>query len=377
MQIGILALTYRHHGGVFQYHQTLVQSLSLLVERGFEITVVASDEFAASIEALSSTVQTMRISLNPLKKHILDLGRYTGLPLPIQFPKLDLLVSPNISLLPVSLSIPFVVTIHDFQYKYYPSLFPHYKRWARGYQYPKAASHAKHVVCESMHVRDDLVRFTGVAPDKISIIQSPPSRRIVDQPSSIAEKAASSLRVSLPNAFLFYPAALWEHKNHIRLLRAIALIREQYGLSIPLVLVGAKRSSYDSVMRAVQELGLSDLVHFKGYVPDEHIGYLYRQATALVMPTLFESVSLPIWEAFMFGTPVIASNVCALPEQVGNAGVLFDPFDESDIANKVLLVWKDGSLRKQLVQNGFARVKELTIENYANRWQKLFESIGR
>ena len=57
--------------------------------------------------------------------------------------------------------------------------------------------------------------------------------------------------------------------------------------------------------------------------------------------------------------------------------MLFNPFDESDIAHKVLLVWKDDSLRKQLVQNGFSRVKELTLENYAKRWQKLFESLKR
>jgi hypothetical protein len=63
MKIGILALTYRHHGGVFQYHQTLVQSLALLVERGFEITVVASGDFTSSMEAVSATIQTMAGSI--------------------------------------------------------------------------------------------------------------------------------------------------------------------------------------------------------------------------------------------------------------------------------------------------------------------------
>ena len=55
--------------------------------------------------------------------------------------------------------------------------------------------------------------------------------------------------------------------------------------------------------------------------------YLYKLSTTSVMPTLFESISLPIWEAFYFGVPVVSSNVCALPEQVVNAGLLFDPYN--------------------------------------------------
>ncbi len=63
--------------------------------------------------------------------------------------------------------------------------------------------------------------------------------------------------------------------------------------------------------------------------------YLYKLSTALVMPTLFESVSLPIWESFYLGVPVVSSNVCALPEQVGDAGLLFDPHDIEDMAEKI------------------------------------------
>lgn len=72
-----------------------------------------------------------------------------------------------------------------------------------------------------------------------------------------------------------------------------------------------------------------------GYVPQEDMPYLYKLSSALVMPTLFESVSMPIWEAFSLGVPVVSSNVCALPEQVGDAGLLFDPYNIEDIAEKI------------------------------------------
>jgi glycosyltransferase involved in cell wall biosynthesis len=101
--------------------------------------------------------------------------------------------------------------------------------------------------------------------------------------------------------------------------------------------------------------------------------YLYKLATALVMPTLFESVSMPIWEAFHLGCPVVSSNVCALPEQVGDAGLLFDPNNIEDIAEKIYIIWNDENLRQELIKRGSERVKNLTIENYAEEWKKILE----
>jgi glycosyltransferase involved in cell wall biosynthesis len=101
--------------------------------------------------------------------------------------------------------------------------------------------------------------------------------------------------------------------------------------------------------------------------------YLYKLATALVMPTLFESVSMPIWEAFLLGVPVVSSNVCALPEQVGDAGLLFDPNNIDDMAEKIYTLWTNESLRKELIQKGYERTKDLTLENYAKQWEKIIE----
>ena len=99
--------------------------------------------------------------------------------------------------------------------------------------------------------------------------------------------------------------------------------------------------------------------------------YLYKLSTALVMPTLFESVSLPIWEAFYLGAPVVSSNVCALPEQVRDAGLLFNPHDIEDMAEKIYKIWNDESLRKELVNKGYERIKNLTLENYSKQWEEI------
>ena len=103
--------------------------------------------------------------------------------------------------------------------------------------------------------------------------------------------------------------------------------------------------------------------------------YLYKLSTTLVMPTLFESISLPIWEAFYFGVPVVSSNVCALPEQVGDAGLLFDPHNIEDMAEKIYKIWIDEELRKTLVQKGYERIKNLTLEHYAKEWENIINKV--
>jgi len=194
---------------------------------------------------------------------------------------------------------------------------------------------------------------------------------------SLHRKLDRPRKYDLPERYIFYPAQFWFHKNHIKLLEALSLLRNKYNTIVPLILVGSKKNNFDNVMKAIEKLNLERQVKYLGYVPDEDMPYLYKLSTALVMPTLFESVSMPIWEAFYLGVPVVSSNVCALPEQVGNAGLLFDPFNIEDIAEKIYKIWIDENLRTELVQKGYNRIKDLTLENYAKQWEDVIEEGSR
>jgi len=88
-------------------------------------------------------------------------------------------------------------------------------------------------------------------------------------------------------------------------------------------------------------------------------------------------VSMPIWEAFYLGVPVLSSNVCALPEQVGDAGLLFDPYNIEDMAEKIYKIWVDENLRAELVKKGYDRIKNLTLENYAKQWEDVIKKYEK
>ncbi len=119
---------------------------------------------------------------------------------------------------------------------------------------------------------------------------------------------------------------------------------------------------------------MQDQVFHLGYVSDKEIVALYKRATALIYPSLAGPTNLPPIEAMILGTPVLCSNLFAMPEQVGAAGLLFDPFSIGDMAEKILRLWTDNSLRQQLVQRGYEQVKDLTQENYARQWETVIET---
>ena len=100
---------------------------------------------------------------------------------------------------------------------------------------------------------------------------------------------------------------------------------------------------------------------------------MYKLAIALVVPSLFESMCLPIGEAFYFGLPVACSNVCGLPEQLGEAALFFNPLDIEDMAEKILTVWTREDTRKTLVERGYAKAKEMTPEVFSQRWREVIE----
>jgi glycosyltransferase involved in cell wall biosynthesis len=269
---------------------------------------------------------------------------------------------------------PYSVTLHDFQQEYYPEFFTLRERIARNIIY-RTGLHANVIICESNYVKQDIMKFLNIDENKIKVLPSPPPFYL----SKLEIKTENLLKVkkkyNLPENYIFYPAQFWYHKNHINLLRALKYIKDNYNLEIPLILVGSKKNNFENVMNEIQSLGLGQQIKYLGYVPDKDMPYLYKLATALVMPTLFESVSLPIWEAFYLGCPVVSSNVCALPEQVADAGLIFDPYNIEDIAEKIFIIWTNENLRNELINKGFERVKDLTIENYAKEWEKILEEV--
>jgi glycosyltransferase involved in cell wall biosynthesis len=291
------------------------------------------------------------------------------------FPEINLMISPMVSLIPLILDKPYIVTIHDFQHKYLPEMFSLRDRLEREYLYKVAATNARMILCESEFVRNDIRKFLKIPPERIKVIVSPPPDYITSFRSNSEKQLAVKKKYRLPEKYIFYPAQFWKHKNHLNLLYALVFLKKKYKKKIDLVLTGSRQNNFDGIMKKVKDFQLQDQVHYLGFLPAEDMPYVYRLAQCLVMPSLFESVSLPVWEAFYLGIPVLSSDVCAQSEQVGNAGLLFDPLDPAAFGEKIHQLLSDKSLQKKLVTRGYQRVKNLTQKNYAVKLNKMIKNI--
>ena len=292
----------------------------------------------------------------------------------------DLIISPYVSTESKFTDKPLLMCPQDTRHLYKKlelnSFIKKLKYFLAEKSYIKTLQKASIIIVEANYIKEDIINYYKINYEKIKICVTPPDYEMFTQICNSRFEQIQQKYNLYPN-FLFYPAHFIEDKNHINLLRAIKLIKDKYGELINLVLVGSKKNNFENVMSEIKNLSLQNQVKYLGYVPDEDMPYLYKLSTALVMPTLFESVSLPIWEAFYLGAPVVSSNICALPEQVGDAGLVFNPNNIEDMAEKIYKIWNDESLRKELVNRGYERIKNLTLENYSKQWEEIIREAIR
>jgi glycosyltransferase involved in cell wall biosynthesis len=164
----------------------------------------------------------------------------------------------------------------------------------------------------------------------------------------------------------------WEHKNHVRLLDALARLRDREGLEIAFVFTGFQTDFWPRVESRVGELGLGGQVNFLGLIPQEDLSALYRAAQFVFIPTLFEAASAPLFEAWQHGAPVACSSVTSLPEQAAGAALLFDPFDAQALARALARMATEEELRSELRRLGARRLDDFSLERTAKAYRAVY-----
>lgn len=358
-KIGILALATTKHGGTFQYTLSMIGALKLLGNTHCEIfTTEENHEYDDLQLPVNRLPKRSKVISGTIFNMLLP-----GKPGPL-FNGVDIVVSPIYSTYLLATQRPFVFTLHDLQEKYYPQNFSLMQRIWRQLTNKVLINRAGAVICESNYVKKDIVRFFGAQENKIFVMPAPPAISSAENCYSTSRLNEIRREYSLPEKYLFYPAQFWPHKNHCRLIRAFAQVQEKYP-ECHLVLTGKKRDEFGRVFRLIRELGIAAKVVHVEHVAQADLGAIYQLATAVVIPTLFESISIPAYEAFIFGSPVCISNVVALPEQVGDAALLFTPTSVEEMAASIEKVLASAPLRKNLISKGKSRIAGLTHSNYA------------
>jgi glycosyltransferase involved in cell wall biosynthesis len=214
------------------------------------------------------------------------------------------------------------------------------------------------VIALSEYARNDIVNTYQVSPDKISVIPLAAGdhfRPIADE----EELQRVRQTYGIEGEYMLSVGAIQPRKNLGRLVAAYSHLRDAKpeGKLPKLVLAGKCAWLYDETLSAIKELELSDSIILTGYVPESDLPALYSGALCFIYPSYFEGFGLPPLEAMQCGVPVIVGDRTSLPEVVGDAGVLVDPFDINALAAAIGKVISDSDLRAKLSVQGLARAK--------------------
>ena len=221
---------------------------------------------------------------------------------------------------------------------------------------PRSIRTARIVMTPTDFVRTDVIDRFSIDPGRVTVVSAPPP----------AIAPAPSVALQPQGPYFLYPAITSRHKNHRTLLEAFAKLAAERP-DVRLVLTGSSGNAEADVRSEIARLGVEDRVIRAGRLAEPAFDRMLIGATALVYPSTYEGFGLPITEAMAVGCPVIASTATALPEVVGDAGILLDPQDLTGWTDAMTRVLDDEALRARLIAAGNARVATHTPAETAGR----------
>jgi glycosyltransferase involved in cell wall biosynthesis len=275
---------------------------------------------------------------------------------------------------PIGYSGPLVVTVHDLGFLHLPRTFPRGLRMALRVLVPRAVDRASRIITGSdFCARDIRVRY-GVDAGKVTVIPLGTASAFRPRPS--AETAPVLARYGLRPGFFFSLGRLNRRKNLERLLIAYERFRTRRAPEVPLVIAGKPDHGTRDLRRRARRSAAGEGVIFAGLVPEADLPYFYAGSAGFVYPSLFEGFGLPVIEAMACGAPVICSDRAALPELVGEAGLLVDPHDIDALAGAMARLVGDATLAAQLGERGRARSTRYSWRETARRTLAVYREVA-
>jgi glycosyltransferase involved in cell wall biosynthesis len=364
------------HGGLGRYASELLSAL-LQIDRdndyhAFYSKLGAGEQVDPPLDRLPA--HSLGLPAKPWRMSVL-LAELAHVPMDPWLPACDLFHATE-HLLPPLRRAGSVFTIHDLIFLHFPEYHLPLNRWYLSLMLPRFLQRADALIAVSENTKRDVVKLMQIPPDKITVIYEGvnPAYRPLDNGTArdrVCEK------YHLPAEYILYFATLEPRKNLLALLDAYHALHAREQTMPALVVAGRKGWLYQPVFERVRELGLEDRVHFTGWVDEQDAPMIMNAALVFVYPSLYEGFGLPPLEAMACGTPVICSNASALPEVVGDGGLLFEPRDVGALANAIARVLADADLRTQLRARGIEQARKFTWERAARETLAVYQTLEK
>ena len=270
-----------------------------------------------------------------------------------------------------------VTTIHDMTIKAYPETVRLASRVMARLNLRTTCRRATRIITSSEFSKSEIIKYFKVAPEKISVLYSGVDLKVYKPCEAESVKEAVKRKYRIEDDYYLYLGTLEPRKNIERLILAYAMLKEKNKNIPKLVIAGKKGWMYDDIFKVVSEKGLEQDVIFTGYVESEDAPILMSAAVAFVFPSLYEGFGMPPLEAMACGTPVITSDCASLPEVVGDAAILVDPYSVEGIAEALEKLYTDKGLCDTLVKKGLERAKLFTWDKMSAVLYGIYDEVMR
>lgn len=320
--------------------------------------------------------ETKNFHIIEIKVPSYPLWEQIGLPQAIRKIKPDLLHCTS-NTAPIYCNVPLVLTLHDIIFlekrdgsnkSFYQNLGWYYRRFV----VPRILPKCKKVITVSAFEEENIRLKTGIAEDRIVAIHNGYSEHfhLMEEYRSVVDKY-----VPEEKEYFFFLGNTDPKKNTKRILKAYAQYTKESDTPVSLLIADLKKEVIDEYLK---ELGIEQVAPFlivPGYIPNTDLPAIYNGAKAFVYASLRESFGIPLLEGMACGTPVVTSNISAIPEIAGPGAILIDPFNDKEITEQLLKIEKDEAYRTKQIEYGLQRVKQFSWKQTAEKVLELYKSL--
>ena len=258
-----------------------------------------------------------------------------------------------------------VTIIHDMSHLACPQYVRvKTKRWL-DLTLRRSCERADAIITVSEFSKSEIIKYMGVEPERITVMPSAVDRKQYRADYPAGQIEAVKKKYGITGDYFLYLGTIEPRKNIQRVIEAYAKLAEEDDGAPPLILAGGRGWLCEPIYKSAAEANRPDRIRFIGYVPQEDAPLLMAGAKVFLFPSLYEGFGTPIIEAMACGVPVISSNVASMPEVVGDAGILVDPYSVDSIRNAMERLSNDADLREELRNRGLERVKRFRWETSA------------
>ena len=289
---------------------------------------------------------------------------------------LDLMFLPNMTFEALSEDVKMIMAVHDLSFEWDPSFFSRKKRLWHKFVDPKnLIGRADRIIAVSESTKNDLVRLYNESDDKVSVVNPGIDKSFEPYPEEALELIRVKDKYKLPEKFILYLGTLEPRKNIIGLIKAFEELKRNTDLPHQLVIAGGKGWLYEDIFKKQQSSKYRDSIKFAGFIDHEDKVAFYNLADVFCYPSFYEGFGFPPLEAMASGTPVVSSSVSSLPETLGDAALLIDPYNISEITLGIKSVLEDKNLADRLKQKGIKRAEKYNWENTTRETLDIFKEI--